>query len=112
MAPSMAAPFNWLYRKLGPRYPGVFFTLELHTALLITLGVIGVFGFTIDGSLNDPGRRNENEDRRLLSSRMEDVDRPRLGPDERAAAEGLARVGGGRQLVCRRRAIGDRLRPG
>ncbi len=38
-------PLNWMYRKLGRRYPAVFLTLELQTAFLVVAGTLAIFSF-------------------------------------------------------------------
>jgi class 3 adenylate cyclase len=43
-------PFEWLYGKLGPRYPGVFVKLELQAAFLVTAGTVLLLGAYYDAS--------------------------------------------------------------
>jgi class 3 adenylate cyclase len=45
-------PFEWLYGKLGPRYPGVFVKLELQAAFLVTAGTVLLLGTYYDASLD------------------------------------------------------------
>lgn len=44
-------PFEWLYGKLGPRYPGAFVKLELQAAFLVTAGTVLLLGAYYDASL-------------------------------------------------------------
>src|SRR6266498_4307459 len=47
----MALPLlNWLYRKLGRRYPAVFLTLELQSAFVIVAGTLWLFTYLYDAS--------------------------------------------------------------
>src|SRR3954462_4937706 len=47
----MALPLlNWLYRKLGRRYPAVFLTAELLSAFVIVAATLGLFTFFYDAS--------------------------------------------------------------
>jgi adenylate cyclase len=41
----MGRPLTWLYRKLGPRYPAVFVSLELPNALVVAALAVGLFSF-------------------------------------------------------------------
>ena len=43
----------WLYRRLGRRYPALFLTAELHTALAITAATLGLLSFYYEASLSD-----------------------------------------------------------
>ncbi len=45
--------FNRLYRRLGPRYPAVFLTVELQSAFLIAAGTLGLFSFYYNASADD-----------------------------------------------------------
>jgi adenylate cyclase len=47
------APFDWLYRKLGAKYPKVFVTLELQAGFLVTAGTVVLLGSYYDASLSD-----------------------------------------------------------
>jgi len=47
------APFEWLYGKLGPRYPRVFVALELQAGFLVTAGTIGLLAAYYDASFTD-----------------------------------------------------------
>jgi len=47
------APFDWLYRRLGARYPKVFVTLELQAGFLVTAGTVLLLSSYYDGSLED-----------------------------------------------------------
>lgn len=47
------APFDWLYRKLGRRYPKVFVTLELQAGFLVTAGTVVLLGAYYDGSFGE-----------------------------------------------------------
>lgn len=49
------APIEWLYRKLGPRYPRVFVTVELQAGFLVTGGTIALLAAYYDGSTRDFG---------------------------------------------------------
>ena len=49
------APFDWLYRRLGARYPKVFVALELQAAFLVTIGTVALLGSYYDGSLGEFG---------------------------------------------------------
>ncbi|GIK77775.1 MAG: hypothetical protein BroJett022_14650 [Actinomycetes bacterium] len=44
-------PFEWLYGKLGPRYPGAFVKLELQAAFLVTAGTVLLLGAYYDSSI-------------------------------------------------------------
>ncbi len=46
-------PLTWLYRKLGPRYPSVFITVELQTAFLVAAGAVALFSFYYSVSSDD-----------------------------------------------------------
>ena len=46
-------PLTWLYRKLGPRYPSVFITVELQTAFLVATGAVALFSFYYSVSSDD-----------------------------------------------------------
>ena len=46
-------PLTWLYRKLGPRYPTVFVTVELQTAFLVATGAVALFSFYYSVSSQD-----------------------------------------------------------
>jgi len=41
----MSKPLNWLYAKLGPRYPTVFMALELQAGFLVALGALALLSF-------------------------------------------------------------------
>ena len=47
------APFDWLYRKLGPSYPKVFVTVELQAGFLVTAGTVLLLATYYDASLAD-----------------------------------------------------------
>ncbi|MBA2522166.1 MAG: adenylate/guanylate cyclase domain-containing protein [Solirubrobacterales bacterium] len=47
------APFDWLYRRLGSRYPKIFVTLELQAGFLVTAGTVVLLAVYYDGSLSD-----------------------------------------------------------
>src|SRR5207244_7780854 len=50
----MALPLlNWLYKRLGRHYPGVFLTVELQTAFVIVAGTLGLFTFFYNASTGD-----------------------------------------------------------
>ena len=50
----MALPLlNWLYRRLGRHYPGVFLTVELQSAFIIVAGTLGLFTFFYEASAAD-----------------------------------------------------------
>ncbi|MDQ3102322.1 MAG: adenylate/guanylate cyclase domain-containing protein [Actinomycetota bacterium] len=49
----LIAPFEWLYRKLGPRYPKAFVVLELQAGLLVTAGTVVLLGSYYDGSFGE-----------------------------------------------------------
>jgi hypothetical protein len=38
----LATPFEWLYGKLGSRYPKVFVTLELQAGFFVTAGTVAL----------------------------------------------------------------------
>jgi adenylate cyclase len=46
-------PLTWLYRKLGPRYPGAFITAELQTAFIVATGAVALFSFYYSVSKGD-----------------------------------------------------------
>jgi adenylate cyclase len=46
-------PLTWLYRKLGPRYPAAFVTVELQTAFLVAAGAVALFSFYYSVSGHD-----------------------------------------------------------
>ena len=46
-------PLTWLYRKLGPRYPAAFITVELQTAFLVASGAVALFSFYYSVSSGD-----------------------------------------------------------
>ncbi|HET9119864.1 MAG TPA: adenylate/guanylate cyclase domain-containing protein [Solirubrobacterales bacterium] len=46
-------PLTWLYRKLGPRYPAAFITVELQTAFLVAAGAVALFSFYYSVSGHD-----------------------------------------------------------
>jgi class 3 adenylate cyclase len=46
-------PLTWLYRKLGPRYPTAFITVELQTAFLVATGAVALFSFYYSVSSHD-----------------------------------------------------------
>jgi adenylate cyclase len=46
-------PMTYFYRRLGWRYPSVFLTVELHSALFIVAGTLGLFTFYYDGSTGE-----------------------------------------------------------
>ena len=46
-------PFDWLFRKLGPRYPKAFVTVELQAGFLVTAGTVALIGAFYGGSLRD-----------------------------------------------------------
>jgi class 3 adenylate cyclase len=48
----LLTPFEWLYGKLGPRYPGVFVKLELQAAFVVTAGTVLLLGAYYDASLS------------------------------------------------------------
>ena len=47
------APFQWLYRKLGPRYPKVFVSLELQAGFLVTGGTVALLATYYDGTFEE-----------------------------------------------------------
>jgi adenylate cyclase len=50
----MALPLlNWLYKRLGRHYPGVFLTVELQSAFIIVAGTLGLFTFFYSASTGD-----------------------------------------------------------
>jgi len=49
----LTAPFEWLYRKLGPRYPKVFVALELQAGFVVTAGTVVLLGSYYDGSFGE-----------------------------------------------------------
>src|SRR4051812_23632576 len=46
-------PLNWLYGKLGKRYPAAFLTAELMSAFVIVAATLGLFTFFYDASADD-----------------------------------------------------------
>ena len=46
-------PFEWLYRKLGPRYPKVFVTFELQAGFLVTIGTVALLTAFYDASFSE-----------------------------------------------------------
>ncbi|MBM3667663.1 MAG: adenylate/guanylate cyclase domain-containing protein [Actinobacteria bacterium] len=49
----MKGTLTWMYRKLGPRYPAAFVTLELQSAFLIAIGAVALIGFYYDADSSD-----------------------------------------------------------
>ncbi len=49
----LLTPFEWLYRKLGPRYPRVFVTLELQAGFVVTAGTVALLCAYYDASVSD-----------------------------------------------------------
>jgi adenylate cyclase len=47
------AVLNWLYRKLGRFYPGIYLTLELQSAYLIAAGTVALFSVYYDAGKED-----------------------------------------------------------
>ena len=47
------APFEWLYGKLGSRYPAVFVTLELQAGFLVTAATVALLAAYYDASVVD-----------------------------------------------------------
>ena len=47
------APFEWLYGKLGSRYPRVFVSLELQAGFLVTAGTVALLAAYYEASLVD-----------------------------------------------------------
>ena len=47
------APFDWLYRRLGPSYPRTFVIVELQAGFLVTAGTIALLATYYDGSFGD-----------------------------------------------------------
>jgi len=47
------APFNWLYRKLGPKYPKAFLVTELQAGFLVTGGTVLLLATYYDGSMEE-----------------------------------------------------------
>ena len=47
------APFEWLYGKLGSRYPAVFVTLELQAGFLVTAATVALLAAYYNASLTD-----------------------------------------------------------
>ena len=47
------APFEWLYGKLGSRYPRVFVSLELQAGFLVTAGTVALLAAYYEASLTD-----------------------------------------------------------
>ena len=52
----LLAPFDWLYRKLGAKYPKVFVIVELQAGFLVTAGTVVLLSAYYDGSLEDFAR--------------------------------------------------------
>lgn len=48
-----AGTMTFLYRKLGPRYPLTFLAVELHTALFVVAGTLGLLSFYYEGDLGE-----------------------------------------------------------
>jgi class 3 adenylate cyclase len=46
-------PMTYFYRRLGGRYPMAFLALELHSALVVVAGTLGLFTFYFDGSTGE-----------------------------------------------------------
>lgn len=49
----MGHPLTWMYRRLGPRYPRVFVTLELLSAFVIAGGAVALLSFYYDAERED-----------------------------------------------------------
>lgn len=49
----LAAPFDWLYRRLGARYPKLFVTVELQAGFLVTAATVLLLSYYYDGSFED-----------------------------------------------------------
>ena len=49
----LIAPFEWLYRKLGPRYPKVFVTLELQAGFIVTAATVVLLGSYYEGDVGE-----------------------------------------------------------
>lgn len=49
----LLTPFDWLYRKLGARYPKVFVVLELQAAFVITAATVLLLAVYYDGSVEE-----------------------------------------------------------
>jgi class 3 adenylate cyclase len=49
----LATPFEWLYGKLGSRYPKVFVTLELQAGFFVTAGTVALLCTYYDANLSD-----------------------------------------------------------
>jgi adenylate cyclase len=47
------APFSWLYRKLGPRYPKAFVTLELQAGFVVTAATVALLATYYDGTMGE-----------------------------------------------------------
>jgi adenylate cyclase len=47
------APFEWLYGKLGSRYPRVFVSLELQAGFLVTAGTVALLAAYYEASFSD-----------------------------------------------------------
>lgn len=47
------APFSWLYRKLGPKYPKAFVALELQAGFVVTGATTALLATYYDGSIGD-----------------------------------------------------------
>src|SRR5687767_2582249 len=46
-------PLRYFYRRLGSRYPIAFLTVELHSALGVVAGTLGLFTFYYEGSASE-----------------------------------------------------------
>lgn len=49
----LIAPFEWLYRRFGSRYPKLFVALELQAGFIVTAGTVVLLGSYYDGSFGD-----------------------------------------------------------
>jgi len=49
----LIAPFEWLYRKLGPRYPKLFLAVELQAGFFVTAGTVVLLGTYYDASFEE-----------------------------------------------------------
>ncbi|HET6831911.1 MAG TPA: adenylate/guanylate cyclase domain-containing protein [Solirubrobacterales bacterium] len=49
----LLAPFQWLYEKLGPRYPSVFVSLELQAGFLVTAGTVVLLAAYYNATFDD-----------------------------------------------------------
>ena len=47
------APFNWLYRKLGPKYPKAFVSIELQAGFVVTGATVLLLATYYDGTFED-----------------------------------------------------------